>query len=146
LRLLDGIVDIYMPDFKVWSAARAARYLTAEDYPDVARAALREMHRQVGALRIDESGLAWRGVLVRHLVMPGGAEDAARIFEFLADELSRDTYVNVMAQYTPEHRAAEFPEIAQAASLAELQTAHSAFLTAGLHRLDNHRPRFVPVV
>lgn len=99
LRLLDGVVDIYMPDFKYWTPADAGRFLTAADYPEAARAAVSEMHRQVGDLVI-ESGIAVRGLLVRHLVMPDGLEESEAIFRWLS-ELSAETFVNVMAQYHP---------------------------------------------
>ncbi|MCC6526463.1 MAG: radical SAM protein [Polyangiaceae bacterium] len=142
LRLLDGVVDVYMPDFKLWSPAAAARYLKAKDYPEVARAALREMHRQVGALVLDEAGLGRRGVLVRHLVMPGLLEESAAIFRFLA-ELSPDTYVNVMDQYRPEYRASAYPEIDRRPTAAEMERAYALARAAGLHRFDvrDGRPR-----
>ncbi|MGW8267996.1 MAG: radical SAM protein, partial [Longimicrobiales bacterium] len=101
LRLLDGIVDIYMPDLKLFDAELCRRYLKAEDYPEVARAALREMHGQVGPLQIGEDGLARRGVLIRHLVMPGLPEETRAILSWIARELGHDTYVNVMGQYRP---------------------------------------------
>lgn len=101
LRLLDGVVDIYMPDFKIWHPEMAHRYLKARDYPEVARRVIKEMHRQVGVLRFDEHGLAKRGVLVRHLVMPGEVAGTEHILRFLAEEVAPDTYVNVMAQYYP---------------------------------------------
>lgn len=109
LRLMDGIVDIYMPDFKYWDEALCARYLKARDYPEVARAAISEMHRQVGDLKVSEDGLARRGLLVRHLVMPGGLTETQRIFEWLAEEVSADTYVNVMDQYHPDGRVLREP-------------------------------------
>lgn len=101
LQWLDGVVDIYMPDLKVWSTTSAERYLKAADYPEAARAALKEMHRQVGALQIDERGLATRGVLVRHLVMPGLLDETKACLRWLATELGRETYVNLMDQYRP---------------------------------------------
>ena len=132
LRLLEGIVDIYMPDFKFWSALSSERYLSAPDYPAVARAALKEMHRQVGDLIIRE-GLALRGLLVRHLVMPGHPADSRSIFTFIAEEVSRATFVNVMAQYRPCYRSGEFPEIASRTTGEEfaqaLELAHQAGLT-----------------
>ena len=100
LRLLDGLVEIYMPDFKFSRAASAERYCGAPDYPERARQALREMHRQVGDLVI-EGGVAQRGLLVRHLVMPGGADEGREVLDFLAG-LSPRTFVNVMDQYRPE--------------------------------------------
>lgn len=107
LRLLDGVVDIYMPDFKFWSDDLAAKYLKARDYPATARQVIKEMHRQVGVLKFDQHGLAKRGVLVRHLVMPGMLEETRQILTFLAREVSPDTYVNVMAQYYPAGRVSE---------------------------------------
>jgi putative pyruvate formate lyase activating enzyme len=137
LRLLDGIVDIYMPDFKMWDEELALRYLKARDYPPVARAALREMHRQVGALEIDERGLARRGVLVRHLIMPGLVEDSAAIMDFLA-ELSPDTYVNVMTQYYPAGKvtAERYGELNRPVRHDEYQQVMDAARDAGLWRFD----------
>ena len=99
LKILDGIVDIYMPDVKYARREHALRYSGAKDYPKVAKAALREMHRQVGDLVIDKNGIARRGLLVRHLVLPGGLAGTAEIMEFIAKEISQDTYINIMAQY-----------------------------------------------
>jgi len=138
LALLDGVVDVYMPDLKTLAVDRARRWLKAADYPEVARRVIREMHRQVGPLTVDRDGLAVRGVLVRHLVMPDAEADAAEVFRFLADEVSPDTYVNVMGQYypagsvTPERR----PELARRPHPAELAAALQAARAAGLHRLD----------
>ncbi len=101
LHLLDGVVDIYMPDFKFWDPALSLRYIKAKDYAERACQVIREMHRQVGPLKMDESGIAKRGVLVRHLVMPGQIAGTESILRFLAEEVSPDTYVNVMDQYRP---------------------------------------------
>src|SRR5262249_32610223 len=98
LHVMDGLVDIYMPDFKLWDNEMSREYLAASNYPDVARGVIAEMHRQVGDLMVDEDGLALRGLLVRHLVMPGRLDDTRNIARWLA-ELSRDTYLNVMDQY-----------------------------------------------
>jgi len=114
LLLLDGIVDIYMPDFKLWTREASRRYLKRADYPEVARASIREMYRQVGDLDLDEQGLARRGVLLRHLVMPGLAEETAAILRFVAAELGTGCYLNLMAQYYPSGRVGrdgEFPEL-----------------------------------
>ncbi|MCX8073537.1 MAG: radical SAM protein [Candidatus Binatia bacterium] len=113
LRYLDGVIDIYMPDFKYASPALAKLYLKAEDYPQVARAVVREMHRQVGPLCFDSRGLARRGLLVRHLVMPGAKDDALEILRFLAEEISPDTYVNLMDQFHPAGAvlAGKYPEL-----------------------------------
>jgi len=127
-----------MPDFKIWDEDQAARYLHASDYPAVARDALREMHRQVGVLQLDEQGLAKRGVLVRHLVMPGGIAGTASVAAFLANELSPDTYVNLMTQYHPEGEVsnANFREINRRITPQEYAQALSAAHRAGLHRFD----------
>lgn len=144
LRLLDGVIDIYMPDFKVWSEWAGETYLGARDYGASARAALAEMHRQVGPLHFTPDGLACRGVLVRHLVMPGLLEESAAIFRWLANELSPDTYVNIMGQYRPANRvgtrdqrgAVRFGEINRPVTSAEMSSAHDAARAAGLWRFD----------
>ncbi|KAI1425285.1 pyruvate formate lyase activating enzyme [Xylaria sp. FL1777] len=102
LRLLDGLVDVYLPDFKVWSPATSRRLLKAPDYAAAAGPAIREMHAQVGDLCFSPDGIAKRGLLVRHLVMPGLEAEAAEILRFLADHVSRDTFVNIMEQYRPD--------------------------------------------
>ncbi len=142
LRLLDGVVDIYMPDFKIWDSRQAFLYLLAKDYPAAARAAIREMHRQVGPLMLDERGLALRGVLVRHLVMPGGVAGTPAIMRFLAREVSPDTYVNLMPQYHPDGRVSvvQYPELNRRITDAEYQAAVEAALRAGLWRLDQRAP------
>jgi uncharacterized Fe-S radical SAM superfamily protein PflX len=147
LRWMDGIVDIYMPDFKVWDRDVAKRYLKAPDYPEAARAAIREMHRQVGPLAMDEQGLAKRGVLVRHLVMPGMLEETRQIMTWLARELGPDTYVNVMGQYYPAGAvsAEKYPEINRKLVGAELDEARRLAREAGLWRLDERRPRRRPL-
>lgn len=111
LQWLDGIVDIYMPDFKFWKPETGQELAKAADYPEVARAAIKEMHRQVGDLVLDEHGLALRGLMVRHLVMPGGMDETREILRFLAKEISPETFVNVMPQYRPEGLASRYPAI-----------------------------------
>lgn len=120
LSLLNGYIDIYMPDIKFFDPDLARQLTGRADYPDIVRAAVKEMHRQVGDLKI-ERGLARRGLLVRHLVMPGAVEDSNRIVDFLADDISGSTYVNVMAQYQPCYRAATIPQIARPTSVDEWQ-------------------------
>ena len=134
LRLLEGIVDIYMPDFKFWESASGERYSNAPDYPQVAREALKEMQRQVGDLVI-EGGLAFRGLLVRHLVMPAGNDESKQILGFIAREISHDAFVNVMDQYRPCHLADKFPEIARQPAPAEFQEVLEAARAAGLVRI-----------
>ncbi len=149
LRLLDGLVDIYMPDFKFWSEETARRLAKARDYPERAREAIVEMHRQVGPLRFGRDGLARRGVLVRHLVMPGQEDEAAAIFRWLATEVSPDTYVNVMAQYHPDYQVSgnepggvtrdgrpKYADIDRAPARQELESAYASALDAGLWRFD----------
>jgi putative pyruvate formate lyase activating enzyme len=138
LALLDGIVDIYMPDAKYGDNASGRRLSGVPDYWDRCREALAEMHRQVGDLRLDGRGLAVRGLLVRHLVLPNGLAGTGAVMQFLAS-LSRDTYVNVMAQYHPHHRASEVPDIARTITREEHQAAVRAAFDAGLHRLDERR-------
>ncbi len=134
IRLLDGVFDIYMPDYKFTYSKTAKKYLDAPDYPDVIQAVLKEMHRQVGVLKVDVRGVATRGVLIRHLVMPGGVDESKRIFKFIAEELSKDSYVNVMEQYRPEYRACEFTEIARTITGDEYLAAVSLAGEAGLSR------------
>jgi putative pyruvate formate lyase activating enzyme len=129
LELLDGIVDIYMPDFKVWEQRTAKRLLMAGNYPHAARIAIREMHRQVGDLVVNEEGLAVRGLLVRHLVMPGGLEETRRILSWLAENLGPNTYVNVMDQYRPAGKVTgeTYPEINRRIEAEEyLEAVHLA--------------------
>lgn len=139
LRLMDGVVDIYMPDFKFWNPEIARRLTLAADYPETARAAFREMHRQVGDLTFDEQGLALRGLLVRHLVMPGGLAGTAEIVRFLAEEISPHTYVNIMDQYHPAglvtKRPGRYPEVERRISSTEYLEAVQLAERAGL-RLD----------
>jgi putative pyruvate formate lyase activating enzyme len=136
LRQMDGVVDIYMPDFKVWDSRMALKYLTARDYPEVARRAIKEMHCQVGEFKMDENGIARRGVLLRHLVMPGVVAGTREIMEFLAKEVSPHTYVNIMAQYRPSWKVTEdkFPEINRRITSQEYASAVSAAQKAGLYR------------
>jgi putative pyruvate formate lyase activating enzyme len=143
LKLLDGIVDIYMPDFKFWDAKVALDTCNAPDYPEVAKLALVEMHHQVGDLHIDPtSGLAVKGVLVRHLVLPGGLAGTTNIMDFLANSLSRETYVNVMSQYRPCGPAREMPALAVALSPVEYDQAVKETQAAGITRLDKPRRVF----
>ena len=126
LRLLDGVIDIYMPDFKFWDSTVSKQLANTENYPEIAQAALKEMHRQVGDLVMDERGIARRGLLVRHLVMPNGLAGTREIVRFLAQEISPDTYINVMAQYHPEGNAADYPSINRRITTAEYLEALSA--------------------
>ncbi|RKY25640.1 MAG: radical SAM protein [Planctomycetota bacterium] len=132
LRLLEGFVEIYMPDFKFASSDMAQRYCTAPDYPEVAKAALKEMQRQVGDLEIGDDGIATRGLLIRHLVMPGGLEDSKRVVDFIADEISPNAYVNVMEQYRPCGEAYRHPEINRPLEPDEFRRAFDHAAARGL--------------
>jgi putative pyruvate formate lyase activating enzyme len=134
LQLLDGIVDIYMPDCKFMIGRHAARYLGTPDYPEMMQSAVSEMHRQVGDMILGKNGIALRGLLVRHLVMPGCLQDTEIIVHFLAEKISKNTCLNVMDQYHPCHRAGEFDEINRALSREEYEQALTAARHAGLHR------------
>jgi putative pyruvate formate lyase activating enzyme len=136
LELMDGVVDVYMPDFKLWSPELARRYLAKRDYAEVARHSLREMKRQVGDLVLDEHGMARRGLLIRHLVMPGLLDETEAILRFVATELGPGTYVNVMAQYYPAGRTSEFPEIDRHLYRSEFERALELGDEIGLRRLD----------
>ena len=136
LTLLDGIVDIYMPDMKYGDSAIARRYSRVRDYVEINRAAVREMHRQVGDLELDEQGIARRGLLVRHLVLPGNLAGTEQVLAFIAGEISPDTYLNLMDQYHPCYRAGEFPPLDRPLRPGEFQAALSAAARHGLHRLD----------
>ncbi len=142
LKILDGVIDIYMPDFKFWDPAVAKQLCTAEDYPERVREALKEMHRQVGDLVIDEEGIARRGLLVRHLVLPDNLAGTRECMEFLAKELSPNTYVNVMGQYRPCGRAWEHPSLRRHPNMLELAEAEKAARAAGLTRLDRRERLF----
>jgi putative pyruvate formate lyase activating enzyme len=141
LRLLDGIVDVYMPDFKYWSSEAAKRYSKAGDYPDTVREGLKEMQRQVGDLVLDEEGLAKRGLLVRHLVMPGGVAGTREVMRFLAREISKNVYVNLMDQYYPAFKTDRYPEIHRRITEEEYLEAYQAALEEGITRLDARAPR-----
>ena len=140
LRLLDGIIDIYMPDMKYADAALAQKYSKIRDYPHHNRAAVREMHRQVGDLQLDEQGIATRGLLVRHLVLPEGIAGTAEIVRFLAEEISPNTYINVMGQYRPTWRVAErqIAPLNRPVTRQEVEEARDMARQAGL-RLDERR-------
>jgi putative pyruvate formate lyase activating enzyme len=141
IELMDGIVDIYMPDFKYWSAERSRTYMKAENYPDAARAAIKAMNRQVGRLVVDSDGLARRGLIVRHLVMPGALDETRAILQWIAEELGCDTYVNLMDQYYPAGKvsAEHHPEINRRLTSREFGEARAVARELGL-RLDVRQP------
>ena len=144
LRLLDGIFDIYMPDFKFWDKQWAESLCDAPDYPEMARKAIKEMHCQVGDLVMDEEGIAQRGLLVRHLVMPNRTAGTEKIAEFLAKEVSPDTYINIMDQYRPCGNAEKEPLINRRLTVDEFREALENAKKAGLKRFDQReKPRLL---
>jgi putative pyruvate formate lyase activating enzyme len=136
LKMLDGIFDIYMPDFKFWEGKWSKRYCDAQDYREVAMKTIREMHRQVGDLAMDDRGVAFRGLLVRHLVMPGDIAGTEKIMDFLARDISVNTYVNVMDQYRPCGEAHGDAFVNRRLRSQEFGRAMDAAKKAGLKRLD----------
>lgn len=143
LRLLDGLVDIYMPDFKFWDADIARETCEAADYREIACRALLEMHRQVGDLRMDDQGVAQRGLLLRHLVLPHGLAGTCQVMQFVAQKVSRNTYVNVMAQYRPCGHAAEMEQLNRSITAQEYAEAVRQTKKQGLTRLDERKPIFI---
>jgi putative pyruvate formate lyase activating enzyme len=141
LKLLEGIFDIYMPDFKLWDPETAHRYLKAHDYPERAKDAIREMHRQVGDLALDDKGIAQKGVLLRHLVMPGRAAGTREIMRFVAKEISPNTYVNIMDQYHPCGDAEKYPPLDRRITHNEYEEALGAAREAGIRRFDKRERR-----
>ncbi len=142
LALLDGIVDIYMPDMKYGDSSLARKHSKVRDYVAVNQAAVREMHRQVGDLVLDDRGIAQRGLLVRHLVLPEGVAGTERVLAFLSREISKNTYLNLMAQYRPCYRAEEYPPLDRPVTGRELGDARKLADRYGLRRLDERRGRF----
>ena len=134
IHLLDGIIDIYMPDVKFARREVAEKYTQTPDYPEVVKKTLKEMHRQVGNLQINAEGLAERGLLIRHLVMPNGLAGSRELMHFIATEISPHSYVNVMNQYRPEYKAFEYPEISRGISHQEYGEAIEGAKDEGLYR------------
>jgi putative pyruvate formate lyase activating enzyme len=141
LRLLEGVIDIYMPDMKYSDKATARRLSRIKDYPATNFAAVKEMHRQVGDLKLDARGVAIRGLLVRHLVLPQGLAGTGEIMQFLAQHVSLNTYINIMDQYRPCYRAREYPELCRGITHAEYAQALACARESGLHRLDQRHSR-----
>jgi putative pyruvate formate lyase activating enzyme len=137
LRLLEDVFDIYMPDIKFMDPQVAERFCKAPDYPEVVREAVKEMHRQVGDLLLDERGITYRGLLVRHLVMPHGLAQTPQVMKYLADEISPNTYVNIMDQWRPCGEAHLHPDLSRRISRQEYEEALEAARSVGLHRLDD---------
>ena len=140
LQLLDGVVDIYMPDMKYADRLTARRHSKIGNYPAVNQSAVREMHRQVGDLQLDERGIAQRGLLIRHLVLPENLAGTKSIVHFLAEEISPNTYLNLMNQYHPAYRAAMYPPLDRSLTAQEYENAIILAKQAGLERLDDRKP------
>lgn len=136
LKLLDGIVDIYMPDMKYGNSDMAFRFSKINKYVEINQAAVLEMHRQVGDLKTDENGIAYRGLLVRHLVMPGMLDETEKILRFISDKISKNTYINLLSQYRPCYKANNHPAINRSLSVSEFLSAKKTAADYGLHRLD----------
>lgn len=137
LRLLDGIIDIYLPDFKYWDPAMAERYSAgAESYPQMTRAALLEMHRQTGNAIPSKKGIMERGLMIRHLVMPNNVSGSEKIMGWIAEELPKTTYVNIMAQYTPVYKAYDYPKISRRVTQEEYERVVQRAQKMGLSNLD----------
>ena len=138
LKLLDGIVDIYMPDMKYSDEKNAEQLSGIQGYPKVNKAAIKEMHRQVGDLQLDEQGVALRGLLVRHLVLPNRLAGTQEVVRFLAQRVSINTYLNIMAQYHPCYKAFDIPQLARPVNRQEFHEAVEMAHQQGLNRLDRY--------
>ncbi|UCH51238.1 MAG: radical SAM protein [Chloroflexota bacterium] len=140
LKILDGIVDIYMPDMKYSDEKTAEELSGINNYPYINQAALKEMHRQVGDLQTDKDGIAIKGLLIRHLVLPHGLAGTKETIKFVAEEISQNSYVNVMAQYHPCYKAFQIPQLARPLSKQEFLEAVEMAISAGINRLDRVHP------
>ncbi len=143
LRILEGVFDLYMPDFKFWDSKVAEEFCDAPDYPEVVREALKEMHRQVGDLVVDPRGIAQRGLLIRHLVLPDGLAGTRQAMRFLAKEISPNSYVNIMPQYRPCGLASEVQALRRSLTDEEFREAIEVAEEEGITRLDERRRAFV---
>ncbi|ODA44909.1 radical activating enzyme [Thermodesulfovibrio sp. N1] len=137
LKVLDGIVDIYLPDIKYWESSMSSKYSSgAETYPDITKEAVLEMHRQVGTAKPAKDGIIYRGLIIRHLVMPNNVAGSEKIMEWIAKVLPKDTYVNIMAQYTPLYKAFDYPEISRRITKEEYVKVVNKAKELGLSNLD----------
>lgn len=142
LKLIEGVIDIYMPDIKFFDPEIAQTACSARDYPEVVKDAVCEMHRQVKDLTTDEKGVARKGLLVRHLVLPGNIAGTGEVMQFLSERVSKNTYVNIMSQYRPLGKAREYPEFAERPDENDFAQARQAALDAGITRLDRRAGKF----
>lgn len=138
LKLLDGIIDIYMPDIKYSDDAMAQRYSNAHAYWEVVTTAVKEMYKQVGDLKISKRGIAQRGLLIRHLVLPNDISGSTKVLEFIANEISRNSYINIMDQYYPAYKALEYPALNRRITKDEYQKVISYAVSLDLHRGFNN--------
>ncbi len=145
LDIMEGIVDIYMPDFKFIESESSRKYLLAPDYPNVAKKSIKKMYRQVGDLELDPEGIAIRGLLIRHLVMPGYIDESKKILEWISKEISENTYVNVMAQYYPTNKAYKYPEISRRLYLQEFMEVVN-FAKSVLKRIDKRSIEYAKIM
>jgi putative pyruvate formate lyase activating enzyme len=137
LKILDGIVDIYLPDIKYWDSEMSAKYSSgAETYPEITKEAILEMHRQVGVAKPAKDGIMYRGLMIRHLVMPNNVGGSEKIMEWIAENLPKDTYVNIMSQYTPLYKAYDYPEISRRITVKEYIKVVNRAKELGLTNLD----------
>ncbi|MCS7281623.1 MAG: radical SAM protein [Desulfobacterota bacterium] len=137
LKILDGIVDIYLPDFKYWESDKASKYSQgASSYPELTKIAILEMHRQVGVAKPEKDGIIRRGLIIRHLVMPNGVAGSEKVMEWIAQNLPKDTYVNIMAQYTPLYKAFDYPEISRRITKEEYDRVVKKAKELNLRNLD----------
>ncbi len=137
LKVLNGIVDIYLPDFKYWDSGMSEKYSSgAESYPETTKQAILEMFRQVGTAKPAKNGIMQRGLMIRHLVMPNDTSGSGKIMEWIAEKLPKDTYVNIMAQYNPLWKAFDHPELSRRITRAEYKKAVNSAREAGLTNLD----------
>lgn len=149
LKMLEGLVDIYLPDLKYFDSAPAKKYSDAEDYFKFASEAVLEMHRQVGTLEIDENGIAKRGIIIRHMVLPGNISQAVKVFEWVAENLPIDTYISVMRQYTPYGKALDMPPINRKLTGREYKIVKEKILDLGFENCyfqskDSAEENFIP--
>lgn len=143
LQILDGIVDIYLPDFKYFDGEKASKYSSgAATYPEVTKKALLEMHRQVGVAKPADDGLIYRGLMIRHLVMPNNVSDSRKVIDWIANNLPKDTYLNIMSQYSPTYKAFDYPEISRKITREEYSDAVNYAKAAGLTNLEIQGYRF----
>lgn len=137
IQLLEGIVDIYMPDFKFWNSKSSLEACETENYPEVAKQAIREMHQQVGRLKMDNEGTAYKGLLIRHIVMPNNLADIRSIMHFIVKAISPLSYVNIMAQYRPCYEAFAIENISRPITKSEFDEAVKIVMEEGLERIEH---------